>query len=68
MTEGQIIHRSITIRIEPREDGGLRIWSDDIPGLILSHNDQEAVLMIMQRVAILEEEIAALNGEVRHDP
>ena len=30
---------SITIRYNEREDGGCRIWSDDLPGLILSHKD-----------------------------
>jgi hypothetical protein len=25
-----------TLQCERREDGGLRIWSDDVPGLILS--------------------------------
>jgi hypothetical protein len=31
--------QAITITIEPREDGGLRIWSEDLPGLALSHRD-----------------------------
>jgi len=39
-----IIDREITINLAPREDGGIRVWSDDMPGLILSHNDQEKVL------------------------
>jgi hypothetical protein len=26
----------IDVRTAPREDGGLRVWSDDLPGLILS--------------------------------
>ena len=33
-----------TITIERREDGGLRVWSDDLPGLVLSHVDSDAVL------------------------
>lgn len=33
----------ITLRLLPREDGGLRIVSDDVPGLILSGADQSAV-------------------------
>jgi hypothetical protein len=40
-----IIDKKITIKIEPREDGGLRIWSDDLPGLILSHSNQQSVLL-----------------------
>jgi hypothetical protein len=34
----------ITIHLEPRSDGGLRVYSDDIPGLVLSHSDAAAVL------------------------
>ncbi len=32
------------LTLEPREDGGLRVWSDDIPGLRLSHNDPALVM------------------------
>lgn len=35
---------SITIKLIPREDGGLRVCSDDVPGLILSHSDPELVM------------------------
>lgn len=28
--------RNITVTLEPREDGGLRVYSPDMPGLILS--------------------------------
>lgn len=37
------MERTVTLRIIDREDGGLRIWSDDLPGLVLSHRDQSAV-------------------------
>jgi len=30
----------ITIVLEDREDGGLRVWSDDLPGLVLSGRDR----------------------------
>ncbi len=33
------LDRTITITLEPREDGGIRIYSDALPGLILSHSD-----------------------------
>lgn len=33
----------IRVSFETRADGGLRIWSDDIPGLVLSHADRSAV-------------------------
>ncbi|NDV87782.1 hypothetical protein GTW51_13835 [Aurantimonas aggregata] len=29
---------------ESRPDGGLRAWSDDVPGLVLSHTDIDGVL------------------------
>ncbi len=32
-----------TISVVRREDGGLRIWSDDVPGLLLSGADPSAV-------------------------
>lgn len=34
----------IVVRFEQRGDGGLRAWSDDLPGFILSHSDAQAVL------------------------
>lgn len=34
----------ITIRIAEREDGGLRVWSDDVPGFVLSHAERGKVL------------------------
>lgn len=33
----------VTITLEDREDGGLRVYSDDLPGLILSHSDRTKV-------------------------
>lgn len=34
----------VIVRFEQREDGGLRAWSDDVPGFVLSHPDASAVL------------------------
>jgi hypothetical protein len=34
----------IVIRLQRRRDGGLRAWSDDVPGLVLSHRDADRVL------------------------
>lgn len=34
----------ITVCFEQRPDGGLRAWSDDVPGLVLSHTDVDGVL------------------------
>ena len=38
------IDREIKVTLAPREDGGVRIWSDDVPGLILSGPDQLTVI------------------------
>lgn len=32
------------VEFEARPGGGLRAWSDDVPGFILSHSDCDAVL------------------------
>lgn len=42
MTEARI---SVTLNLEKREDGGLRVYSDELPGLILSHSDPGLVLI-----------------------
>jgi hypothetical protein len=34
----------VTITFEPREDGGIRVYSKDLPGLILSGLDVKAVM------------------------
>jgi hypothetical protein len=36
--------REITVVFERREDGGLRAYSDDVPGFLLSHSDAELLL------------------------
>ena len=47
-----MIEKEITIRLAPREDGGLRAWSDDIPGLILSSRVQRLVLLDLGRAIL----------------
>ena len=34
----------VTVCFERRPDGGLRVWSEDVPGLVLSHTDVDGVL------------------------
>jgi hypothetical protein len=34
----------IIVRFERRPDGGLRAYSDDVPGFVLSHSDPELVM------------------------
>jgi hypothetical protein len=37
-------YTKVVIVFERREDGGLRVYSDDLPGLVLSHSNPDAVL------------------------
>ena len=37
------MERTITLRVMDRPDGGLRICSDDLPGLVLSSLDHDAL-------------------------
>jgi hypothetical protein len=34
----------VVVTFERREDGGLRVYSDDVPGFVLSHSDPMTVL------------------------
>ena len=34
----------VVVCFERRPDGGLRVYSDDVPGLVLSHTDVDGVL------------------------
>lgn len=47
----------VSVCIEPREDGGIRVWSEDLPELVLSHADRAAVFadIIPALTAILGE-------------
>lgn len=36
--------KKITVHISRRRDGGLRAWSDDLPGLVLSHKDESRLI------------------------
>lgn len=40
----------ITVKFETRPGGGLRAWSDDLPGFVLSHSDANAVLADVEPV------------------
>ena len=39
-----MIGKRLTIKLEVREDGGLRVYSDELPGLILSGADPAKVM------------------------
>jgi len=49
------------VTFEPREDGGLRAWSNDVPGFVLSHSDAMAVLADVKPA--LETILSHLYGE-----
>jgi hypothetical protein len=51
----------IRVSIEPREDGGVRVWSEDLPELVLSHADAESVIADIPRAmeVILSERFGA---------
>jgi hypothetical protein len=36
--------QKVVVIFEPRPDGGLRVYSDDVPGFVLSHPDPDAVM------------------------
>ncbi|HXV00660.1 MAG TPA: hypothetical protein VG166_09190 [Caulobacteraceae bacterium] len=42
--EPEVHNFKITVRMQRRRDGGLRVWSDDVPELVLSHRDHHRVL------------------------
>ena len=43
---GAMSNRSFKVRVcfESRDDGGLRAWSPDLPGFVLSHSNIDALL------------------------
>ncbi|WP_129396420.1 hypothetical protein [Methylovirgula ligni] len=51
----------IVVKFERREDGGLRAYSDDVPGFVLSNKNPELVLADI--VPTLEFMLSAIWGE-----
>ncbi len=49
---------TISVTFERREDGGLRVYSDDVPGLVLSGPDP---------VAVFEDVVPALERLFEHN-
>lgn len=41
----------IKVNIENRSDGGMRIWSDDLPGLMLSGRNRTAIIANIEPAA-----------------
>lgn len=50
----------VVVVFENRPDGGLRVYSDDVPGFVLSHSDANAVQADV--IPALEELISDLLG------
>jgi hypothetical protein len=51
----------ILVVFENRPDGGLRVYSDDVPGFVLSHSDGDAVMSDVK--VALETIIGEMVGE-----
>lgn len=51
----------VQVHLEQREDGGLRVWSDQLPELVLSHADANRVIADIPRAmeVILSERLGA---------
>jgi len=43
--------RIIKVNIEYREDGGIRVWSDDLPGLVLSGKNRAGIIADIEPAA-----------------
>jgi hypothetical protein len=54
-------HLEITVIFERRQDGGLRAYSDDVPGFVLSHSNVELLLRDVQPA--LEGILSHLHGK-----
>jgi hypothetical protein len=52
----------ISVVFETRPDGGLLVYSDDVPGFILSHHDAEAVYKDVKPA------LETIIGEMMHTP
>lgn len=63
MTDAPI---KVTVTFERREDGGLRVWSADLPGLVLSHRDIDAVLAdVVEAIGMIVSERIGAPVEVQ---
>jgi hypothetical protein len=60
-------YAKVVVVIEHRDDGGLRAYSNDVPGFVLSHRNPEAVISDIGPA--LERILSAMWGvEVKADP
>jgi hypothetical protein len=55
----------VTLHFDRRPDGGLRVYSDDVPGLVLSHRDASKVFQDLGPA--LEALLSGLTDQNRHD-
>lgn len=60
--------KPVTITLHPRDDGGIRVSSDELRGLILSGADRAGVMgAILPAVAALHEYAAERGSWCTHD-
>lgn len=67
---GTEVTYKIVVKMKRRADGGLRAWSDQVPGLVLSHKDPARVLADIEPalVVILEEQLGCAVKAERLSP
>lgn len=58
---------TITVALEDREDGGLRVFSDDLPGLILSGPHRQKVIeTIVPAMTAILEHLGFVDFQIHH--
>src|SRR4051812_12662076 len=68
----------VVVSFERRPDGGLRAWSDDVPGFVLSHIDidrllsdikpaLETILSARLHTAIIAEPLAGIRSQLENE-
>lgn len=67
---GTEVTYKIVVKMKRRHDGGLRAWSDQVPGLVLSHKDPARVLADIEPalIFILEEQLGCAVKAERLSP
>jgi hypothetical protein len=57
----------VTVCFEPRPDGGLRAYSDDVPGLVLSSTDIDGLLAdVPEALSVILSD--RLNADIEVEP
>lgn len=56
--------RAVKVNLEDRGDGGLRVWSDELPGLILSGPNKTKIISAIEPAV---RALLAMKGEHIND-